>query len=39
MQMYNGITLINPHVINNLLAQKMPPLSSEREVYRGLDLH
>ena len=39
MQTYNGIiTLITLHVINNLLAQKWPPMLSERAVYTELEL-
>ena len=37
--MYNGIiTLITLHVINNLLAQKWPPILSERAVYTEMEL-
>jgi len=38
MQMYNGITLITPHVINNLLGQRWTTMLSERAVYTELDL-
>jgi len=34
MQMYVGIvTLITLHVLNNLLAQKWPPMAPESAVY------
>jgi len=37
--MYNGlITLITPHIINNLLAQEWPLMLSERAVYTELEL-
>jgi hypothetical protein len=40
MQTYNGIiTLITLHVINNLLAQKWPPMLSERAVYTEMELN
>jgi len=32
------VTLINLHVLNNLLAQKWPPMLSESEVYAELKL-
>jgi len=39
MQMYVGVvTLITPHVLNNLLAQKWPPMMSESAVYAELKL-
>jgi hypothetical protein len=38
MQMYNGITLFTLYVINNLLAQRWPPMSSERAVYTKMEL-
>jgi len=39
MQMYDGIiTLITLYVICNLLAQKWPPVLSERAVYTELEL-
>jgi hypothetical protein len=37
-QMYNGITLITLHVINNSLAHRWPPMLSERTVYTELEL-
>jgi len=36
--MYNGITLITSNVISNALAQKRPPMFSERSVYTELEL-
>jgi len=36
--MYNGITLITLHVINNLLAHRWPPMLSERAEYTELEL-
>jgi len=39
MQMYVGIvTLITVHVLNNLLAQKRPPMVSQSAVYAELRL-
>jgi len=39
MQMYVGtVTLITVHVLNNLLAQKLPPMVSQSAVYAELRL-
>jgi len=38
MQMYNGITLITLHVINNLMAQRWPPMLSQGAVYADMEL-
>jgi len=38
MQIYNCAILISLQVINNLLAQRWPPVLSERTVYKELEL-
>jgi len=38
MLMYVVVTLINVHVLNNLLAQKWPPMLSGSAVYAELKL-
>jgi len=35
--MYNGITLITLHIVNTLLAQRLPPMLSDRSVYTEME--